>query len=96
MPSIPLPASATLWEGRTRAAPIDSAAYFLACCRYIELNPRDVGRSLALRRPDGREELVDLAAERRRLLRQLARCAQHVARRDAGLRGGLRDAADVR
>jgi putative transposase len=28
-----------LWEGRYRAAPIDSASYFLACCRYIELNP---------------------------------------------------------
>jgi REP-associated tyrosine transposase len=29
----------TLWEGRYRAAPIDCEAYFLACCRYIELNP---------------------------------------------------------
>jgi putative transposase len=29
----------TLWEGRYRAAPIDSEAYFLTCCRYIELNP---------------------------------------------------------
>jgi len=29
----------TLWEGRYRAAPVDSDAYFLACCRYIELNP---------------------------------------------------------
>jgi putative transposase len=29
----------TLWEGRYRAAPIDSEAYFLSCCRYIELNP---------------------------------------------------------
>ena len=28
-----------LWEGRYRAAPIDSEAYFLACSRYIELNP---------------------------------------------------------
>src|SRR6202043_3015076 len=28
----------TLWEGRYRAAPIDSEAHFLACCRYIELN----------------------------------------------------------
>jgi hypothetical protein len=26
-------------EGRYRAAPIDSEAYFLACCRTIELNP---------------------------------------------------------
>jgi putative transposase len=29
----------TMWEGRYRAAPIDSDAYFLSCCRYIELNP---------------------------------------------------------
>jgi putative transposase len=29
----------TLWEGRYRAAPIDSDAYFIGCCRYIELNP---------------------------------------------------------
>jgi REP element-mobilizing transposase RayT len=29
----------TLWEGRYRAAPIDSERYFLTCCRYIELNP---------------------------------------------------------
>ena len=31
--------SGTLWEGRYRAAPIDSEAYLLACSRYIELNP---------------------------------------------------------
>ncbi|MDE1987913.1 MAG: transposase [Alphaproteobacteria bacterium] len=29
----------TLWEGRYRAAPIDTDEYFIACCRYIELNP---------------------------------------------------------
>ena len=29
----------TLWEGRYRAAPIDSDAYLMACARYIELNP---------------------------------------------------------
>ncbi len=29
----------TLWEGRYRAAPIDSDEYFFACCAYIELNP---------------------------------------------------------
>jgi putative transposase len=29
----------TLWEGRYRAAPIETERYFLACCRYIELNP---------------------------------------------------------
>ena len=33
----------TLWEGCYRAAPIDSEAYFLACCRYIELNPVRAG-----------------------------------------------------
>jgi len=31
--------SGTLWEGRYRAAPIDSEEYFIACCRYIERNP---------------------------------------------------------
>jgi putative transposase len=31
--------SGTLWEGRYRAAPVDSESYFLACSRYIELNP---------------------------------------------------------
>src|SRR5258708_15996983 len=35
--------SGTLWEGRYRAAPIDSEAYFLACCRYVELNPVRAG-----------------------------------------------------
>jgi putative transposase len=29
----------TLWEGRYRAAPIDSGEHFISCCRYIELNP---------------------------------------------------------
>jgi len=41
----------TLWEGRYRAAPIDEEAYFLACCRYIELNPvraRTVPSALSL------------------------------------------------
>ena len=33
----------TLGEGRYRAAPIDSEAYLLACCRYIELNPVRAG-----------------------------------------------------
>jgi len=33
----------TLWEGRYRAAPIDSEAYFLACCPYIEFNPVRAG-----------------------------------------------------
>jgi putative transposase len=35
--------SGTLWEGRYRATAIDSEAYFLACCRYIELNPVRAG-----------------------------------------------------
>jgi hypothetical protein len=35
--------SGTLWEGRYRAAPIDSEAYFVACCRTIELNPVRAG-----------------------------------------------------
>lgn len=29
----------TLWEGRYRSAIVDDDAYFLACQRYIELNP---------------------------------------------------------
>ena len=29
----------SLWEGRYKSSPIDSAEYLLACCRYIELNP---------------------------------------------------------
>ncbi|WP_327475591.1 transposase [Frateuria sp.] len=29
----------TLWEGRYKACLVDSGRYFLACCRYIELNP---------------------------------------------------------
>lgn len=29
----------TLWQGRYRATVIDSERYFLACSRYIELNP---------------------------------------------------------
>jgi putative transposase len=33
----------TLWEGRYRAAPIDSDAYLMVCHRYIELNPVRAG-----------------------------------------------------
>jgi len=29
----------TLWEGRYKATLLDSEAYLLTCCRYIELNP---------------------------------------------------------
>ena len=31
--------SGTLWEGRYKSSPIQTEAYLLACCRYIELNP---------------------------------------------------------
>ncbi len=31
--------SGTLWEGRFKAAMIDSERYFLTCQRYVELNP---------------------------------------------------------
>lgn len=33
----------TLWEGRYRAAPIDSDEYFFSCCVYIETNPVRAG-----------------------------------------------------
>jgi putative transposase len=33
----------TLWEGRPRASIVDRDAYFLACTRYIELNPVRAG-----------------------------------------------------
>jgi putative transposase len=33
----------TLWEGRYRSTLVDSATYFLACSRYIELNPVRAG-----------------------------------------------------
>ncbi len=29
----------TLWEGRYRSSPIETDAYLLAGCRYVELNP---------------------------------------------------------
>jgi len=35
--------SGTLWEGRHKGAVIDSAAYSLACSRYIEMNPVRAG-----------------------------------------------------
>jgi putative transposase len=31
--------SGTLWEGRFKSSLVDTQRYFLACCRYIELNP---------------------------------------------------------
>ena len=33
----------TLWEGRFHSSVIDSARYFLACCRYIDQNPVRAG-----------------------------------------------------
>ena len=33
----------TLWEGRFKAALVDTDGYFLTCCRYIELNPVRAG-----------------------------------------------------
>lgn len=35
--------SGTLWEGRFRAGLIESERYFMACMRYIELNPVRAG-----------------------------------------------------
>jgi hypothetical protein len=29
----------SLWEGRYKSSLVDTDAYLLACCRYIELNP---------------------------------------------------------
>lgn len=31
--------SGSLWEGRYKISPVDTEAYLLACCRYVELNP---------------------------------------------------------
>ena len=33
----------TLWDGRFRSSVIDSARYFLTCCRYIDQNPVRAG-----------------------------------------------------
>ena len=35
--------SGSLWEGRYKISPIDTDAYLLACCRYVELNPVKAG-----------------------------------------------------
>jgi len=63
----------TLWEGRYRAALLDSDAYLLSCMRYIELNPVRAGmvsapgayrwssyRCNALGEPDGLVKVHDL------------------------------------
>lgn len=33
----------TLWESRYKSSPVDTDAYLLACCRYVELNPVRAG-----------------------------------------------------
>lgn len=35
--------SGTLWESRYKSSPIETDAYLLACCRYVELNPVRAG-----------------------------------------------------
>ena len=39
----------TLWEGRYKACLVDSGRYFLACSRYIELNPVRAGPKKGVR-----------------------------------------------
>jgi len=41
--------SGSLWEGRFKSCPIETEAYLLACCRYIELNPV---RARMVKRPE--------------------------------------------
>lgn len=40
----------TLWESRYKSSPIQTDAYLLACCRYVELNPVRAGLT---DRPEG-------------------------------------------
>ena len=44
----------TLWEGRFRAAPIESESHLLTCYRYIELNPVRAGMVAGRRTIHGR------------------------------------------
>ena len=91
--------SGTLWEGRYRAAPIDSEAYFLACCRTIELNPVRAGM---VRRPRGYPwssyrahafGAADALAAAHPLYRALGRsAAERQAAYRALFRGGLGEA----
>ena len=37
--------SGTLWESRYQSSPIQTDAYLLACCHYVELNPVRAGRA---------------------------------------------------
>ncbi len=36
--------NATLWESRYKSSPIQTEAYLLDCCRYVDLNPVRAGR----------------------------------------------------
>jgi len=61
--------SGTLWEGRYKSSPVQTEQYFLACCRYIELNPVRAGMvtqpdhyrwsSYRLRVDDARHDWLD-------------------------------------
>ena len=88
----------TLWEGRYRAALIDSENYFLSCCRYIELNPVRAGM---VRHPSRyrwssyaahARGTADRLVARHALYRRLGR--SDVERR-AAYRGLFRDALDA-
>lgn len=35
--------SGTVWNGRYKSSPIETERYFMACCRYVELNPMRAG-----------------------------------------------------
>ena len=35
--------SGTVWNGRYKSSPIETDRYFLACCRYVDLNPVRAG-----------------------------------------------------
>ena len=90
--------SGTLWEGRYRAAPIDSERYLLACSRYIELNPVRAG--LARRPQDYRWSsyrklalgAADALVAPHELYRALGRSA---AARQAAYRALFREALDA-
>lgn len=59
----------TLWEGRFRSCLVESAAYLLACYRYIESNPvRPAGRPCGRPHP-GYLALGDTLAERAAIYR---------------------------
>ena len=62
----------TLWEGRYKATLVDSEQYFLACHRYIELNPVRAGAADPLVTPHERYQgLGTNANDRQRAYRAL-------------------------